>query len=569
MSRPTVLVVDDDAFSRTVVSKKLKAHARVLEAEDGQDALNKLQGVSVDLAIVDLEMPRFNGLELIKCLRAQAEYKHIPIIVLTANETRGGLEGALMSGATSFLLKPLNWSVFGEHIRHVMELAYRAGHMAMHDHLTGLPNRVQFNERLVQALSSASPDAAVATHMLDLDLFKNVNDTMGHQAGDQLLALVAQRLRRMVRDTDTVARLGGDEFAIVQTGITSPSDAALLADRIIESVSKPYELSGREVVIGTTIGISVAGQAGHAPEQEMRNADVALYRAKKHGRGTFCFFDAEIDLALHGRSDLARDLANAVQGRQFELFYQPVISLASHRIRGFEALIRWRHPVKGLIQPAAFIALAEEIGLIVQIGEWVVEEACFAAQQWPGDLKVAVNLSPAHFKKPGLVAAVKRALHVTGLAPQRLELEITEANLLLNTEATLSALHQLRQLGVRIAMDDFGTGYSSISHLQSFPFDRVKIDQSFVENVTDNQGSRNIVRAVAAVAQGLGIESTAEGVETPEQLEEIRAHGCTEVQGYLSGKPLPADEVALFLLKEQLAEPGETPGPSGRAPKAA
>jgi len=553
MNRPTVLVVDDDAFSRTVVSKKLKAHASVVEAEDGHDALMKLAGARIDLAIVDLEMPRFNGLELIKSMRQMPQLKHVPIIVLTANETRGGLEGALMGGATSFLLKPLNWSVFGEHIRHVMELAYRAGHMATHDSLTGLPNRMLYNERLEQALDGAQPEALVATHMLDLDQFKNVNDTMGHPAGDELLVLVADRLRKLVRHTDTVARMGGDEFAIVQSGIASPSDAAQLAQRIIEEVSEPYDLSGRRVVIGTTIGISISAARGHVPAHEMRNADIALYRAKKNGRGNYCFFDTEIDISLHGRHELARDLRKAVADRQFELYYQPVINLASQRIKGFEALIRWHHPKKGLIQPAAFITIAEELGLIVEIGEWVIEEACMAARAWPDGLSIAVNLSPAHFMNPGLVKAVTDALAKSGIDPQRLELEITEAHLLNNSNPTLSTLHQLREQGVRIAMDDFGTGYSSLSYLQSFPFDRIKIDQSFIGNVTDSVSSRNVVRAVAAMAQGLGIDSTAEGVETLEQLAEIRAHGCTDVQGYLSGRPLPADEVALLLLKDQLS----------------
>lgn len=569
MNRPTVLVVDDDAFSRTVVSKKLKAHAHVLEAEDGHDALDKLVGTRVDLAIVDLEMPRFNGLDLIKAMRAQPQLKHVPIIVLTANETRGGLESALMGGATSFLLKPLNWSVFGEHIRHVMELAYRAGHMATHDSLTGLPNRVLYNERLEQALQHAAPGALVATHMLDLDQFKNVNDTMGHPAGDELLTIVAMRLRNLVRQADTVARMGGDEFAIVQAGIASPSDAAQLAHRIIEELSEPYELSGRRVVIGTTIGISITAARGHVPAQEMRNADVALYRAKKSGRGNFCFFDTEIDIALHGRNELARDLREAVAARQFELYYQPVINLASQNIKGFEALIRWHHPTKGLIQPAAFITIAEELGLIVEIGEWVIEEACMAARSWPNNLSIAVNLSPAHFRSEGLTQAVTAALAKSGLSPHRLELEITESNLLNNSDATLTTLHKLRERGVRIAMDDFGTGYSSLSYLQSFPFDRIKIDQSFVGNVTDSESSRNVVRAVAAMAQGLGIQSTAEGVETLEQLAEIRAHGCTDVQGYLSGRPLPADEVALLLLKEQLTRSESDGSTNGSSHKAA
>jgi diguanylate cyclase (GGDEF)-like protein len=564
MRRPTVLVVDDDAFSRTVVSKKLKALANVIEAEDGHDALCRMQGVRIDLAIVDLEMPRFNGLDLIKCMRGMPSLKHIPIIVLTANETRGGLEGALMGGATSFLLKPLNWSAFGEHIRHVLELAYRAGHLALHDHLTGLPNRVQLNERLENALSLVQPGALVAIHMLDLDQFKKVNDTMGHPAGDRLLELVAERLRTLVRGADTVARMGGDEFAIVQPAISGPADAATLAQRIVSVVGEPYDISGVPVVIGTTIGISIAGTPGCKPENELRNADIALYRAKKAGRGTFCFYDAGMDLALHERHELSLDLAQAIEGKQFELFYQPVVGLESDRIKAFEALIRWRHPTKGLIPPGAFLTLAEQLGLILPLGEWVLEEACMAAQSWPQDLCVAVNLSPTHFRSKGLVNAVRRALDKSGLAARRLEIDVTEAILLRDPATALAVLHELRALGVRIAMDDFGTGYSSISHLHSFPFDKVKIDQSFVEKMMANRSSLNVVRAVATLANGLGIEATAEGVETEEQLAAIRAEGCTEMQGFLSSEPVPADEIPLLLLEEQLRNT-DAPGKAVRA----
>jgi diguanylate cyclase (GGDEF)-like protein len=554
MRKPKVLVVDDDAFSRTVVAKKLAKLAEVVEAEDGQSAMSHLStsGV-VDLAIVDLEMPNINGVELIRQIRAQTALKHIPIIVLTANETRGGLENALMAGATSFLLKPLNWDAFGEHIRHILELAYRAGHMALHDSLTGLPNRVLLNERLEHALNFGKPDSIVATYILDLDQFKHVNDTLGHPTGDKLLKMVADRLQLIIRSMDTVARMGGDEFALVLADATKQADVDAVANRIIEVVSEPYEINGRQVVIGTSVGIAIGRPSqGLLPDQLIRNADVALYRAKREGRGTFSLFRPEMDALVKARVALEYDLRQALPAGEFELYYQPLINLEDNSISGFEALIRWRHPDKGLVAPGVFVPLAEEIGLIVPIGEWVVREACATAAQWPGKLKVAVNISPAHFCDTALVQTVVDALAASGLPPNRLELEITETNLLQNSVATLSALHQLRDIGVRIAMDDFGTGYSSLSYLQSFPFDKIKIDRSFVEKITEDANSLNIVRAVAALANGLGMASTAEGVETVEQLARIRAEGYTEIQGFLVSKPLPAHEVTAMLRKQHV-----------------
>jgi diguanylate cyclase (GGDEF)-like protein len=423
----------------------------------------------------------------------------------------------------------------------------KIAHMALHDTLTGLPNRVLLNERLQEALRRVKRDEIVAVHLLDLDHFKTVNDTLGHPAGDQLLRTVAERLRALVRETDTVARMGGDEFFIVQTAIAQPADAISLAHRVIEAVSAPYLIEGHQVVIGTSVGIAVGPSDGLSPEQLMRNADLALYRAKADGRGTYRFFEREMDAQTQARRSLEDDLRKALPAGEFELYYQPVVNLASNEIRGFEALIRWRHPEKGLVLPRAFIPLAEEIGFIIPLGEWAIRQACTMAAKWPSDIRVAVNLSPAQFRSPGLVQVVLGALAASGLAADRLELEITESTLLQDSEATLSTLYQLRALGVRIAMDDFGTGYSSLSYLQSFPFDKIKIDRTFVKDIADGAGSLNIVRAVAAMANGLGMETTAEGVETKAQLDTVRAEGCTEIQGFVFSRPLPADKVEQFL----------------------
>ena len=548
MRRPSVLVVDDDAFSRAVVSKRVAKHSDVVEAEDGLDALAQLQTAEFDLAIVDLEMPNFNGLDLIRSVRGHPSLKHIPIIVLTGNESRAAIESALSAGATSFLLKPLDWSAFGEHIRHVLQLAHRAGHMAVHDNLTELPNRVLLNERLEQALARAKRDELVVTHILDLDHFKHVNDTLGHPVGDKLLQAVAKRLRTLLRETDTVARMGGDEFAIVQAPLVRKDDAESLAQRVVDAVSQPYDIDGHQVIIGVSIGIAVGSTDTVSPERLMRNADLALYQAKGGGRGTFRFFEPEMDAQMQARRSMENDLRKALAAGQFELYYQPIVNLASNAISGFEALIRWNHPEKGVVMPDAFIPLAEEIGLIVPMGEWAIREACGRAARWPGDLKIAVNVSSAQFRRPGLLQVVTSALGASGLPAQRLELEITETAHLMDNQGTLALLHDLRSLGVCIATDDFGTGYSSLSYLQNFPFDRIKIDCSFVRDITESTASLNIVRAVVVLANGLGIPATAEGVENEAQLDSIRSEGCTEMEGFLLSEPLPAHEVERLFL---------------------
>jgi predicted signal transduction protein with EAL and GGDEF domain len=337
--------------------------------------------------------------------------------------------------------------------------------------------------------------------------------------------------------------MGGDEFAILQTALPQATDAGTLARRVIEVVSEPYDIDGHQVIIGTSVGIAMGPTDGSSPDQLMRNADLALYRAKGDGRGAFCFFEPGMDAQMQERRAMEYDLRKALTGGEFELFYQPVVNLQTNEISGLEALIRWRHPVHGLVSPAQFIPLAEEIGFIIPLGEWAIRQACTTAARWPDHVKIAVNLSPVQFRSAGLVQTVVSALAASGLAPRRLELEITETTLLQDSETTLAMLYQLRGLGVGIAMDDFGTGYSSLSYLQSFPFDRIKIDRSFIKDIGDGSGSLNIVRAVAAMAKGLGMETTAEGVETELQREKVASEGCTEMQGYLFSRPLPAGDI--------------------------
>ncbi len=416
-------------------------------------------------------------------------------------------------------------------------------HMALHDTLTGLPNRVLLNEQLEHALTRVKRGGGVALHLIDLDHFKNVNDTLGHPAGDKLLQMVSDRLRGLAGETDTIARMGGDEFAVVQITIAQAADATSLAHRLIEVVSEPYDIDGQLVVIGTSVGIAVGRTDGTSPDQLIRNADLALYRAKGDGRGACRFFEPAMDAEMQVRRATENDLRKALATGQFELYYQPVVNVQSYRICGFEALIRWHHPQKGIVPPGMFIPLAEEIGFIVPLGEWAIKDACATAAKWPSHLKMAVNLSPAQFRSPGLVQMVVDALAASRLPAERLELEITETILMQDSDATLAMLYQLRALGVRIAMDDFGTGYSSLSYLQSFPFDKIKIDRSFVKDIAEGVGSLNIVRAVAALAHGLGMATTAEGVETEEQFQAVKAEGCTEMQGFLFSGPLPALEI--------------------------
>jgi diguanylate cyclase (GGDEF)-like protein len=440
------------------------------------------------------------------------------------------------------------WVATHEDITDQRRAEVKIEHMAHHDALTDLANRALLNERLEQALAHFQGEQMVAVHHLDLDQFKAVNDTFGHPVGDKLLKTVADRLRALVRETDTIARTGGDEFVIVQAPISDPAEATTLAQQIIAWISESYDIDGQQAIVGTSVGIAVSPGDGNAPDKLLRNADLALYRAKGDGRGTFRFFEPDMDEQMQARRVMEQDLRKALPAGEFELYYQPVVNLESNEISGFEALIRWNHPEAGQVPPATFIPLAEEIGFIVPLGEWVIREACLAAARWPEHLNVAVNISAAQFRGSSLMPVIVNALAASGLHPTRLEIEITESVLLRDREATLAILHQLRALGIRIAMDDFGTGYSSLTYLQSFPFDKIKIDRSFVKDITENAGSLYIVRAVAALANGMGMAATAEGVETAEQLDKIAAVGCTEMQGYLFSKPLPvADIERLFL----------------------
>jgi diguanylate cyclase (GGDEF)-like protein len=430
--------------------------------------------------------------------------------------------------------------------------------LARHDALTQLPNRTLFQERLTQALATTRRQSGCALLLLDLDGFKPVNDTLGHPLGDALLKSVAARLLSTVRDVDTVARLGGDEFAIIQVGVESPDQLAVLAERAIAAVDQPFDIDGHRILVGASIGVAVAPSDGTTCDTLLRNADIALYLAKAEGRGTYRLFEPEMDARVQGRRALEFDLREALAKNAFDLEYQPVLETRTRKLLGFEALIRWNHPIRGMISPADFIPIAEDTGLIVSIGKWVLRHACMAATAWPGDIGVAVNLSAVQFRGGHLLGAVEAALAESGLAPGRLELEITESVLLHKSDDRLATLHRLRALGVRIALDDFGTGYSSLSYLRSFPFDKIKIDRSFVGDLAVNRESHVIVRAIIGLAVGLGMAVTAEGVETEEQMAVLRDEDCAQVQGDLFSPPLAAHEALDWIRRPRARAPAET-----------
>ena len=435
------------------------------------------------------------------------------------------------------------WVSTHEDVTDRCRIEAQLAHMAHHDPLTDLPNRMLLRETLDKALKgSRRSDRHLAVLMLDLDRFKEVNDTLGHLTGDALLKAMADRLRKGIRQTATVARFGGDEFCIIDPFHPRDNPQAL-PGRIQEIILAPVELDGHTVSVGTSIGIALSPVDGTDVDELLKKADLALYRAKSEARGSYRYFEPQMDAALRERRALEQDLREALQTGQFELHYQPIVDLERDEIVCFEALMRWKHPTRGWVPPAAFIALAEETGLILNLIEWVLMEACTEAMKWPEYIKVAVNLSVSQFKARRMMPAVADALAETGLAPERLELEITETVMLNDVEAAFATFGELRQLGVRIALDDFGTGFSSLSYLLRFPFDKIKIDRSFIANLTQEGSARVLVHALIQMGLGLGVDVTAEGVETRQQLELMRAEGCTQVQGYLIAAAKPAAEV--------------------------
>lgn len=454
-------------------------------------------------------------------------------------------QGSAERGATG---EPLGLAGVTHDITERKRFEEQVLHLSHFDPLTGLANRTLFSRHLEQVLGGVDAlNGMAALHWVDFDQFKAVNDALGHVAGDMLLRQAADRLRRCISGHAMIARLGGDEFAVVQAGLAGPSEAASLARCILEVLGQPYEIGERQVRIGARIGIAVAAHCGMAANEVVKRADLALYRAKTDGPDTFCFFDPAMDEAVRQKQELKVELRMALSRNELELHFQPLIALHSNEVSCCEALLRWRHPVRGLISPGDFIALAEETDLISPIGEWALRTACRTAVRWPLPIRVAVNLSPVQFRNPGLLQVVTSALAESGLAAGRLELEITESVLLKDDDANIATLGQLRGLGVRIVLDDFGTGFSSLGYLLRFSFDKIKIDRSFIAGLPDRKDTEAIVRAIIDMGRSLGISITAEGVETAAQLDALRRKGCNEAQGYLISRPVSADDVAAVI----------------------
>ena len=592
--RPRLLIVDDISDNRTILTRRFQRRGfDVVEAECGLTAIELIDKESFDLVLLDVMMPGMDGIETLKRIRGQNSASELPVIMVTAKSESTNIVDALALGANDYVTKPVDFAVAlarvntqisrkravervalaNEELRKVnedlerrveertsrlidanqrlkVEIAdreesqARSQYLAYHDSLTGLGNRLLFKEQLEEALK----DVSVASHplavlFLDLDGFKAVNDTLGHSIGDMLLKSVATKLRDILPRTDRIARLGGDEFAILQISATQPGSSIALAERIIEVVGQPCSIDGHDVTVGASVGIAVAHPGDMNTESFLKSADLAMYSAKSDGRGTYRMFDPEMDAIVQARRHLERDMRTALAQDGFRLFYQPLVNLQTKKVTVFEALMRWQHPERGMVPPSEFIPVAEEMGLIVQLGEWALRQACAEATKWPDGICVSVNLSPLQFSKGNLVSTVMSALASAGLPASRLELEITESVLLEKSERHITILNQLRDLGVRISMDDFGTGYSSIGYLRSFPFDKIKIDQSFVRDLLVDEGSLAIVRAIAGLGVSFGMITTAEGVETEEQMRCLNLEGCIEVQGYLYSKPVPACEI--------------------------
>ena len=600
-----ILVVDDIADNRAVLSRRLQRRGfSVTEASNGQDALDLVAHSAFDLMLLDIWMPDIDGLEVLRRVRTEKSQTALPIIMCTANNSSSDVVDALEAGANDYVSKPVDFPVVLARVnaqverklaserlaaanlalnnanldlerrvaertnelraineRLQREIAQRQQsdartlYLAYHDALTGLGNRVMFRESAQRALEvSRVTRSPFAIFFIDLDGFKGVNDTLGHSVGDGLLKALAARLRDNLPDGVQLARLGGDEFGVLQTPCHNVDSAIKIANLIIDTVGAPVLVDTHPLAVAASVGVAVSHGDEENIDEMLKAADLAMYRAKEDGRGatgpgTYRIFDPAMDESAQSTLRLKSDLRRALGQREFELHYQPIVSTESNQVKSFEALVRWRHPKLGLLGPNVFLPMAESTGLIVQIGDWIVRQACREAMNWPPEIKVAVNLSPIQFQRGSIVATVVSALAEAELPPDRLELEITESVLLDKTERNLRTLENLRELGVKISMDDFGTGYSSLSYLRNFPFDKIKIDQSFVRSLSQDGRSMTIVSAIAGLGQSFGITTVAEGVETEDQIECLTMKGCTELQGRYYSMPVPPNEILALIIK--------------------
>ncbi|MRV73631.1 EAL domain-containing protein [Duganella sp. FT92W] len=556
-----VLVVDDDRSTRSTLRYTLQRDGfQVEEASDGEEALAMLKRFQPDVILMDAVMPHMDGFTACARLQEMPGGSSIPVLMITALQDNSSVERAFAAGASDYIPKPIHYAVLSQRVRRIIEAnraEKRIRHLAYNDILTGLPNRTLFFELLGQGIEQAKSNAnLLAVLFMDLDRFKYVNDNLGHDVGDRLLVAVAQRVRHSVRNVDTVARLGGDEFTVVLGELDSPAAAASAAHNICRVLSAPFQIDGHDIFVTSSVGIAMYPHDGDDVATLVKHADSAMYRAKKTNTG-FQFYEASMEHSISEHVRLESDLRRALEQQQLEVFYQPQATLEDGRVIGMEALVRWRHPVRGMVSPAEFIPLAEETGLIIPLGDWVLRTACAQLKTWMmqglPQLRVAVNLSVRQLLQKDFTASVETVLADTGLPPHLLELEITESTLMENAQDTLTALHRLRALGVRLSIDDFGTGYSSLSYLKRFPVDIIKIDRSFVRDVPQDSDDAAIVTAIIALAHSLRLEVVAEGVETEAQLHFLKARRCDLLQGYHLSPAVPPDQFAQLIRQREAA----------------
>ena len=560
-SLTTLLVVDDELPNRDALQRRLeRVGYRVLAADSGPSALAIAAAQHVDLVLLDVMMPGMDGVETLRQLRRSRSVSELPVIMVTAKDSTEDVVEALDAGANDYMTKPVDFAVAQARIR--TQLTARRA-----DPLTGLPNRVLFMERVNEqiARSSAAGAFEFAVFFLDIDRFKIINDSLGHAAGDELLTGISRRLEQSLRSTDTVARLaaectlarlGGDEFTVLLAGVRGVADARMVAERLVAAVAHPFALEGRDLVVTVSVGVVMADARYQRAEDMVRDADTAMYAAKDRGKARCEIFDTSMRAAAEQRLHIESDLRLAIERQEFQLHYQPIVMLSDRQLSGFEALVRWQHPVRGLVPPNGFIPIAEETGLIVPIGLWVLREACRQMRAWDAEcpecanLVINVNLSARQCLHPTLVADVARVLAETGLAPQRLKLEITESLVLEGSDEVIGILKALRALGVQLGLDDFGMGYSALSYLQQLPVQTLKIDRSFISGI-ENASNAEIVRAILSLASGLSMNVTAEGVETADQAARLKELSCEFAQGYFFDRPLTHDGALEVLRRHQ------------------
>ncbi len=596
--KPRVLVVDDVADNRDILSRRLvRRDFEVEEASGGREALEKIFSNNYDIVLLDIMMPDVSGNDVLKQVRANPRYNALPIIMVTAKSQSEDVVESLTLGANDYITKPVDFAVALARINAQIErkraheasesenatLALRSvqldeklettslqlaeesrrrsvseerlRYLAYHDTLTGLMNRQGFRDSLYQVLDEMPVnDTEPVLLFIDLDGFKLVNDTYGHDIGDQLLIAVADRLAKTLPAGTSIARLGGDEFSAIVENIFKVPEAMVWAEAVVEALARPFSVNGNVVSIGASCGLAPARSFSGDLDGLIKAADLAMYHAKVKGTGGVVLFETRMLEEQHERRQLELDLKLAVSTNQLAVFYQPILDVRSREITGFEALIRWPHPTRGMMSPETFIPLAEETGMITQIGAWVLRTACEQAMQWPQHIAISVNLSPIQFDSPSLLPTIVNTLAATGLAPHRLELEITESALLGTEGKNFKILESLRQLGVKVSIDDFGTGYSSLAYLRNFRFDKIKIDKRFIQGILGNQSDTAIVRSVIMLSQSIGVGTTAEGIETEQQLESVASEGCIQGQGYLFSRPLSAQDASNYIKRLPTSE---------------